>query len=271
MTSPDIKLIVLDLDGTLLDDQKHVPSANIDAVRAAHAAGIHVALCSGRMLPNMENARQQLGLDLVLGGYNGAKVVDTLANQRQEVFHHPVSAERSVAIAETASARGWLVNLYCDDRLIAPPSPGSQRLIDIYQQRGGARYEFVELADLGQRPSTKLVVLAEPHEIPEVQRALATQLEGLSWVHSDPEYLEIMAPGVHKGAALQALAAHFGVGVDQCMALGDASNDREMVATAGLGVAMANASPDTKAAANVVMNFDNNQCAVARAIERYVL
>ena len=271
MTHRDIELIVLDLDGTLLDDRRRVPARNIAAVRAAHAAGVKVVLCSGRMLPNMQQTHDRLGLDLVLGGYNGAKVVDTQANGRQVIFHRPISAVQSEAIATTAAACGWLVNFYHEDRLLGHYQDRHRWLIELYQRRGGVRYEFVCPEEVNGLPSTKMIVLAHPDEIPLVVRELDPHLRGLSWVKSDPEYVEIMADGVHKGAALKAIAAHYGVELEACMAIGDASNDREMLATAGLGVAMANASEETLAAADVVLDLDNNECGVAHAIESYVL
>ena len=271
MNRRDIELVVLDLDGTLLDDRRRVPARNIAAVRAAHAAGVKVVLCSGRMLPNMEQAHNRLGLDLVLGGYNGAKVVDTQANGRRVIFHRPIPAAPSQAIAATATACGWLVNFYHEDRLLGHYSDRHQGLIDLYQRRGGAQYEFVSPDEISGLPSTKIVVLAQPDEIPSVLRELGPHLEGLNWVKSDPEYVEIMADGVHKGAALTAIAAHLGIALDACMAIGDASNDREMLATAGLGVAMANASDESRSAADVVLELDNNDCGVAHAIETYVL
>ena len=82
--------------------------------------------------------------------------------------------------------------------------------------------------------------------------------------------LELSAPGVTKGRGLMALAAHLGLTPGQVMAVGDSGNDLTMVQMAGLGVAMANATPDVLAAADVVTG-DNNHDGVAQAIEKYVL
>ena len=127
------------------------------------------------------------------------------------------------------------------------------------------------MESLAGKASTKLIVLAHPDEIPRVRRELAPHLNGLTTVVSDPEYLEITASGVHKGAALLALAEHFDLDISECMAIGDADNDCQMLATAGLGVAMANASEATKAAADVVLDRNNNESGVAHAIETYLL
>ena len=88
---------------------------------------------------------------------------------------------------------------------------------------------------------------------------------------SQPEYLEIMAPGVNKGSGLEFMAAHYGLTTDEIVGVGDARNDLELVRGAGLGVAVANAADELKAAADAVTERTNNEGAVAEVLERWFL
>jgi hydroxymethylpyrimidine pyrophosphatase-like HAD family hydrolase len=88
---------------------------------------------------------------------------------------------------------------------------------------------------------------------------------------SDPEYLEIMAPGVDKGTALLEIARHLGLSLEEVLAVGDADNDIGMLQAAGIGVAVRNAKPHVQAAAREVTDLTNNEGAVAEAVRRFAL
>jgi hydroxymethylpyrimidine pyrophosphatase-like HAD family hydrolase len=119
---------------------------------------------------------------------------------------------------------------------------------------------------------TKLILLAEPAERERLLEKFSREIEGrASLARSEPEYLEIMAPGVNKGAALRALADYFEIATDEIVAVGDSDNDREMLETAGIGVALANARDSTKAVADKITNRTNNEAGLAEAIREYVL
>src|SRR5690606_37040063 len=111
-----IRLVVLDIDGTLLDDDKRIPAANLEALRKARQAGVHVAIASGRMLPTIETVERLLEIDAVVIAYNGGKVVGPREKGRPEIVHQPVPAELAESFIELSRERGYLLNFYYEDR-----------------------------------------------------------------------------------------------------------------------------------------------------------
>jgi len=266
-----IRLVVLDIDGTLLDDDKRIPAANLEALRKARQAGVHVAIASGRMLPTIETVERLLEIDAVVIAYNGGKVVGPREKGRPEIVHQPVPAELAESFIELSRERGYLLNFYYEDRLYDDDGKDRQRFRDIYSARTGSVYHLVDLESFKGRAPTKMILLADPDERDRLIEELAPRYDGVWLSRSDPEYLEITRAGVNKGSALPELARYLGLGLDEVLAVGDADNDIEMLAAAGVGVAVANARDGAKKAANWVTERTNNEGAVAEAIERFVL
>ena len=171
-----------------------------------------------------------------------------------------------------AAENDFLLNFYHGDRLYAQDGPRRRRFMEIYAGRTGAQYHVEESLSrfVGVHP-TKLILLAEPEERDRLHDRFRAELGERAFItKSDPEYLEIMAPGVDKGAALLFAAKHYGFRPEEVLALGDAPNDLGMLAAAGMGVAVANAVPEVRAAAAAVTARTNNEGAVGEAIERWV-
>ncbi len=271
--SPEIKLIALDVDGTLLDDRKRLPAANREALHEAVKRGVRVAIASGRMTPTIDPIQDMLGLDCIVIAYNGGKVVGSRSEGRHLIAHRPVPTFVADHFITYSQEHGHLLNFYHEDRLFAEDGGSRRTFMDIYSSRTGARYEIE--ADLGRLRGiepTKLILLAEPgirDRLHDAFRALFAERAFIT--KSDPEYLEIMAPDVDKGSALPLIAQHYGILPGEVLAVGDADNDLGLLRGAGVGVAVRNAKPHVQAAANWVTERTNNEGAVAEAVERFVL
>jgi hypothetical protein len=268
-----IRVVAVDIDGTLLDDAKELPPANREALRAAAAAGVRIAIASGRMTPRVEAVEDLLGIDCTIIAYNGAKVLSSRSEGRRTIVHQPLPADVAWLLIEFAHEGGYLLNFYHEDRLHGQDGSRRRPFMDLYAGRTGAEYRIE--ADLfhfrGVEP-TKLILLAEPGEVERLHARFGRELHGRAFVtRSDPEYLEFMAPGVDKGRALATIARHYGVGTDEILALGDADNDIGLLEAAGIGVAVANAREHVRAAARHVTEATNNEGAVAEAVRRWVL
>ncbi len=268
-----IRLIALDVDGTLLDDQKRLPPANRDALQAARAQGIEIAIASGRMIPTIEPIETLLDLDCSIIAYNGGKVVSRRATGRRCLAHNPISAGIAERLIRFSLEHGYLLNFYHEDVLYADRTVRhGEEFRAIYSGRTGARYQLTDLDSLRGASPTKLILLSSPPDCDRLQREFSAEFQSeVNVTRSDPEYLEFMAPGVDKGSALPVLAGDQGISVEEVLAMGDADNDLELVSRAGLGVAVANAGPRVKAAARQTTRRTNNEGAVAEAIERWVL
>lgn len=267
-----IRLIALDLDGTLLDEAKRISPRNRDALRRAVDTGVTVALASGRMTDCIAPTADALGIDCPIIAYNGAMARGKASGGRPVLFHRPLEAQYTRELVDFCRGR-YHLNLYFDDMLYSEERPSLRRFAEIYSTRTGARYNYVpDLARFDGRDTTKAIIIVDHPERERLHDEWAARLgPGVTLVKTDPEYLEFLERGTDKGVALAGLCEALGVPVEEAMALGDGDNDAEMLAAAGLGVAMANASAKTLAAADEVSPLTNNQDAVADAVERHVL
>lgn len=267
-----IRLIALDVDGTLLDDRKKLPPENRAALQEVVNRGVKVVIASGRMLTSIEPIERALEIDCGIIAYNGGKVVSARADGRRCLDHRPVAAEVAAELIRFSREEDHLLNFYHEDVLYAEDSPRRRELMAIYAGRTTAAYHITDLDRLEGAAPTKLILLAEPAERDRLYLRFQRELAGRASVaKSEPEYMEVMAIGVDKGAALPVLARHYGVDLSEVLAMGDADNDRQLLAEAGLGVAVANAAADIRAGARRVTTRTNGQGAVAEAVERWVL
>lgn len=266
------KLIAIDIDGTLLDDSKMLPPENREALEEAVRGGSVVAIASGRMTPTIEPIQDLLGIDCVLIAYNGAKVVGRRASGRPTIFYRPVPADVAEYVIELARDRGHLLNFYHEDRLYAEDRPETRPFRELYQSRTGARYQTEDLRRFAGTCPAKLILVDRPEVCDRLREELRPVLDGRAVLtKSEREYLEILAPGVDKGAALERIALYERIPMRETYGIGDAENDVELVRRAGFGIAVANAISDVKRVAKAVTERTNNEGAVAEALRRWVL
>ncbi len=272
-----IRLIALDLDGTLLDSSGRVPERNRNALREAamvrgERGGVVIALASGRMTDCITPFADALGLDCHIIAYNGGMARRCEAEGRQVVFHRPLEARYGSELIDFCRDR-YMLNFYDDDKLYAQGAPELRRFAGIYSDQTGAVYNFVgDLGPFADRDPTKLILITDPPERDRLYDEWAARRgEETTIVKTNPEYLEFLNRDTDKGVALMALGETLGFSRDEIMALGDGDNDAQMLAAAGLGIAMANASPLSKRSAQLVSELTNDECAVAEALGRYVL
>jgi Cof subfamily protein (haloacid dehalogenase superfamily) len=269
-----IRLIALDLDGTLLNDRKQLPPENREAMQEVQRRGMLVSIASGRMTSSIEAIEAQLGVDCIIIAHNGAKILGTVQEGRPLISHRPIPTDVAEFFMRFSREHGYLLNLYYEDLLYAEDGPQRRPFMEIYSARTGAEYHLVdnlEEAFAGVCP-TKLILLTDQPERDRLHDEFRRKLGGrASITKSEPEYLEIMASGVDKGSALSVIADRYGLRTDEIMAIGDAENDIGMLLAAGLGVAMANSPPQVKGAADFVTERTNNQGGAAEAVSRWAL
>jgi len=268
-----IRMIALDLDGTLLRNDKTVGPKTIDALRKAHAKGIEIVLASGRMTPAMEDAAKALDLDVCIVSYNGAAVCGRGSAGRKRLAHQPLKAEFARELYQYARERRHQVNFYHEDMIISEDGPHLRPFIDLYRGRTGSPYRFVEaLEEYMHHPPTKLLFVTAPETRHAIERDLRPLFESrVTIIRTDPEYLEFLDSKVDKGSGVIKLAEILGIPMSRVMAMGDGENDIPMLAAAGFPVAVANAGEKCRAVAKFITERDHNHDAVAEAIERFVL
>jgi len=268
MQTPDtgFRLVAIDLDGTLLDDDLRIHPRTEQALRAAADRGVTIAIATGRMHSSAAVYAERLGIGAPIISYNGAMI--RRAGDPQPLWHQPIPADLAAEAVELCVHERWDLMYFLDDDLYVPRY---DRWAHEYLARtGNDAIPFGDLRRMAGNQPTKLLVPGTPDQVLERYDFFAEHYAGrLHCTISLPEYLELLHPEVSKASALRRLAAMLGVGMESVMAIGDSLNDLEMIETAGLGVMMASAGVELRAAADFVP--ESAEAGVAEAIERLVL
>lgn len=261
------RLIAIDLDDTLLNDNLEVTEATRDALAAAVAQGVQVTLATGRMFASAKQTAAQVGLNVPLITYQGSLVRNLL--DEAVLYERAVDPEAVRRLYEYTRERKLHLQTYIDDRLYS--FDDGDRLA-AYARQSNIPYIVEPTLDaLPAGNHTKLIIIDEPAVLDEIAPDLHALLgRDVHITKSKPHYLEFTHREGTKGHALRFLAAHFGYTMDQTIAIGDSWNDREMIEAAGLGVAMANAVPALREIADYV-TLGNNEDGVKHVIDKFIL
>jgi hypothetical protein len=268
-----VRMIALDLDGTLLRADKTIGPRTRDALHAAHAKGVEIVLASGRMASSIERIATALGVDVCLMSCNGAEVYGRAAGGRKLLFHQPLNADVGREVVAYGKAHRYQVNFYHNDVLHSEDGPGLRPWIEVYRSRTTSPFHYVkDLMEYTHLAPSKVLYVVDPTIRNAIQADIAPRLGSrVATLRTDPEYLEFLDPGVDKGVGLTKLAEVLGIPMGQVMAMGDGENDIPMLAVSGWPVAMVNAGPLCRAVGRFFTQSDNDHDGVAEAIERWVL
>ncbi len=243
---PPFRLIATDLDGTLIGPDLDVGARVRAALGRARSQGVRVVIATGRMFRSALPYARELELTDPLITYQGAWIRDPVS--LDTVWHNLLPPSAALEAIDLVQRLGIHLNLYRDDSLLV------ERLTpecDSYCRQ--ARVQASVVPDLAAHHAavTKLVAVAAAEVLDQHQAQLAGALgERLYVVRSAPRYLEFAAPGTSKAVALAEVARLLDIPLAQTVAFGDADNDAAMIALAGLGVSVGNASPAAREAAN---------------------
>jgi len=260
------KLIAIDIDDTLLNDEIIVTQATKEALKNAIEAGVTVTLATGRMFSSAQKIAKQIDLNVPIITYQGA-LVKTLLDDTI-LYEKNVPAEAARQILQYSQEHHLHLQLYVNDQLYGAEDNAR---IQGYSKLVNIPYHIEpDLEKLIHEPNHKMLMIDEPEVIDKHLAILQEKFgEQLHITKSKPHYLEITHPEATKGHALQFMAEHIGCSIEQTIAIGDAQNDREMVQVAGLGVAMGNAVPSLKEVADYV-TLSNNDDGVKHVIEKFI-
>lgn len=262
-----IKLVAVDMDDTLLDGTLKVSPRTCEAIRKAQEQGVIVTIATGRMFTSALPFAMELNIQAPIITYNGGMVRYPVS--KEMVFHQTINSEVAARVVALFRQRGWYLQSYMNDELyVVERSEKAQS----YEKLAGITAVAVgdDFYTMKHEPA-KMLTIAEPHEIQEIQRTLNQEFgDEIFTATSKAHYLELTHPSVNKGHALEILAEKLNIRREEVMAIGDSNNDYHMVEYAGFGVAMGNASDRLKGIAQAVTGH-NNAHGVAEAIEKYVL
>jgi Cof subfamily protein (haloacid dehalogenase superfamily) len=268
-----IRLIALDIDGTIIGDDHVVTARTIEAVRRAMERDVAVSLVTGRMVSSAMRFARELGLTGPIVGYQGGLIramppQDTRRLGRL-LMHTPLQADVARRILTWTRDHGLDPHVNHLERFILRADDPKA---DDYSAFMGARAELVpDLLEAIDHPVTKVLAVGEPPLPVEVAPVARAKFAGLADVTiSHPRFLEFVAPGVSKGRAIRYLARRLHIPLAATLAIGDQWNDLEMIAEVGHGTAMPTAPAAVRATARYVAP-PLEEDGAARMIEELVL
>ena len=262
-----IRLIALDMDGTMLPASLTISQADAAAIAEAAQAGITVVLASGRRLGSMLPFYRQLGLATPTLSCNGA-VISHADGQPLET--HRVSQADAREVIAWAQEKRIFIELFIGETFLYDEVCDEQVA---YERMSGIRgIRVPDLADaVADEGADKLLMIGDPAYITAIRGELENATRGrLNVFTSSAHYLEVTHRLATKGQALARLCAHLGIDARDVMAVGDAENDMDMIAFAGAGVAMGNGVPALREAADFV-TLSIEESGVAHAIRTLAL
>ena len=274
-----IKLLALDIDGTLLNRKSKVTPRVREALDAAQAQGVHIALVTGRRFSSARPIVQELELSIPLVSHNGAltKNITTL----ETIQYHPF--DNATACEVIRLGREYKADIICCDdphglgTMVMEGFSPENRALEMYLKKyWDAVVEVSDLLDYLQHDPIQIMFSGKCDRMDEFGQILETIIGDRAKIFQtryrqvDLTIMDVLSPAASKGEAVAELAATYGIAREEVMAVGDNHNDLPMLRYAGLGVVMANAEDELKQLGFEVTT-SNDEDGVAVAIEKFIL
>lgn len=267
-----IKLVAIDLDGTLLNSKKEISTRNKEALAKAKAAGVKIVICTGRPLAAIGRYLDDLNLRDT-GDYsitfNGGLVQKNDTGEIIEKASMPL--ENVHDLYELAKELNVPLDILSDGLVLQLPT--TQEYKSLYSQLNKLlTFESYELGQLAaDRIYNKAVIAVEQTYLDEQMKKIPRSFyDRYEIIKTRSNLLEFMPKGITKAYGISLLARDLGIKQEEIMTIGDEENDLPMIEYAGLGVAMENAVPRVKDLSDVITDTNDNY-GVAQAVEKFVL
>ena len=264
------KLIAVDMDGTLLREDKTISDRTKEAIRGAVQKGVKVVLASGRPIEGLERYLNELELtsenDYVMS-FNGSLIQNV--KTRQIVSKNILKGSDLKKLYALSKEIGVNIHAFTKQGCITPK-------MNEYTQLEG-RINGIEIYEadfdtLSEEEDVIKVMFIDPQPVLEeaMKKIPEAYYEEFTIVRSAPFFLEFLSKKSSKGTAIKALATYLDIQKEEVICIGDAGNDLDMIEYAGLGVAMGNAFEEVKEAANYI-TLSNEEDGVAHVIEKFII
>ena len=269
MSDKKIKLIALDVDGTIMDRNFNISGQVKKSIKKALDKGIYVLIATGRMYSATVPIARYLGLTTPLIVYQGS-LIQEFYQSNKILMHHTVPSDISLHVIKDLRQYGVQINAYLNDNLYAESiSP----ILDEYASKRNTDVVKVEnFEDITKFEPTKILGLDyDTILIDKIRNELKEKYKGIINISkSTPNFCEFVNNKCSKANSILFLAEKWGIDQSQIMAIGDQENDREMLEIAKIGVAMRNGDKELQKMADYITEtVDNN--GVAHAIEKFIL
>lgn len=265
----NIRLLCLDLDGTLLNDHKEIDPRDVEAVQKAAADGVTIALITGRMPAATENIVKTLRVSCILACNAGTYILEKGSCIYSEYL--PLEAMQKVyGVAQEHELPLWIFRH--EDWMVTDLDEAVEEEIrTIRHMPQIMNYQNLENEwAAAKKAPNKLLIGANPSKVQEIYAILQEMnVDEMDMACSAPNFLEIFPKGMNKGRALRMICKEKGIALKETMAFGDQELDLPMIEAAYIGIAMENGIPEIKEAARFVTK-SNNDAGVAYGIAKYL-
>jgi len=265
------RLLVVDVDGTLLDKNGAISAEDREALAKAHDLGVKISLSTGRAAQACLRIMEQLSLDGYHIFFDGGLVSNLALGE--EVYVQPISPAVVRQMVDFAHRHEIDLELYSATHYYAERETWST---EAHREFFDIEPTIVDFNSVGERIIKGGLAVTNSEEQAKARR-FQHQFDGslhFSWARTPAypgiDFINILAPEVSKGKALEALGVHLGVAMSEVLAVGDGTNDISLLAAAGMAVAMGNAPEEVKAVADYI-TLDVERSGVAAAVNRFLL
>lgn len=269
------KLVALDLDGTLLNDEKKLPKENIEVLKELHDKGIEIVIATGRRYWSAKEYAEEIGLDTVIMANNGT-IIRQMSNDKLLVSKY-MDEDDFYNLIKEGRELGLYPILHVDHY-----HEGYDMIIEL--DRGDTNYSsylsnvlvrFKQMEDVLNYKEPKIlsvIYIGQTESLEALNKLLIDKYKGkynshiMSNMTKVGPMLEVMSPLGSKWDSLKDYAQNKGIPIEEIIAIGDDNNDIEMIKNSGLGIGMKNSSDKVKEVAKVITNKTNNEGGVAEIL-----
>lgn len=266
----DYKMVVLDLDDTLLLNNGKISEENKNTLKLAQEKGVKIVLASGRPTFAIRQIVEELELHKYNGyilSYNGAKIID--CNSCDVLYEFNITKEQIKWLYELALDHDVFIHTYMDNYIITPhDNPYTYIESEITGMKIKTCSNFI---DSLPNNLIKAIMLQSPEYLKEVEKKLKPIISNkLYMTITKPYFLEFMNKDVDKSRSIIRLCNKIKINIEDIIAIGDSYNDISMIKLAGLGISMGNAIEEVKNASDFITDTNENN-GVSKAIEKFIL
>lgn len=270
------KLICLDMDGTLLNDNKEISNKNKEAIKMANEKGVKIAICTGRLFTSAKYYAHLLGVEAPVIASNGAYIREK--DREEVIYQSALNEEDCMNILSVIKKYNFTIYYNTFDTIVSQkPFPKGYTYLEMNEDlpedmkiRLHVNSNLEEEFKKRNGEILKCICISKDYEALAEAKNEIIKLNKFEVVSSLKDNFEIMNKNVSKGQAADVLAGFYGFDRSEVICMGDGENDLSMINFAGLGVAMGNAPDYVKKFANYITDTNNND-GVAKVIEKFVL
>lgn len=270
------KLICIDMDGTLLNDEKTVSERSIRTIKDAVEKGVRVAVCTGRLFTSADYYANLIGSKIPVIAANGAYIREK--DENRIIYKSPLSIEQCRKILKIVKKFDMYPHFNTPEAVLTEKmvytsqgyAEANKTLPPDRQIKIEVISDWEETFKKYEENIMKCIIADKDADKLSEAKKLMTEGADLEVVSSMRDNIEVMNAGTSKGRAVEILAGFYGIKMEEVICIGDSENDLSMIEYAGMGVAMGNGEDYVKEAAQYITDTNNND-GVAKAIEELVL